>query len=281
LTITSCSAAASLTGNDRSIFSFLMCPPTYFDVTYSINPWMRPADGADPRLAMAQWTALRDQLQALGHTIELMPADPLLPDLVFAANGGIVVGERALVPRFRFPQRVPEVARFEQALSSLGLQTKRSVALNEGEGDFRMAGSVMLAGWGLRSEESAAAEVAEYFGVPVLPLRLVDPRFYHLDTALAVLDSNTVAYLPQAFDAHSRRELRRRFPAAIEAEPEDAEQLGLNLISDGHNVVMGADSPTLAQRLRAAGYEVHPVELGELRKAGGGPKCCVLTVCTS
>jgi N-dimethylarginine dimethylaminohydrolase len=110
----------------------------------------------------------------------------------------------------------------------------------------------------------------------VLGLTLIDPRFYHLDTALSVLDDEQIMYYPGAFSPHSRALLRQLFPAAIEADESDAAVLGLNVISDGRHVLLPAEATHLAARLAQAGYEPIGIELGELRKGGGGPKCCVL-----
>ncbi|MEP6852067.1 MAG: dimethylargininase [bacterium] len=256
---------------------FLMCPPTYFDVAYAINPWMRPGTGVDPGRAGRQWDALRATLSGLGHTVVEMPAAQGLPDLVFAANGGIVIGDRAMAPRFRFAQRAEEAEHFAVALAELGYaDVRRPIHLNEGEGDFLLAGEVLLAGNGFRSDTAAAAEVADYFDLPVVELTLVDARFYHLDTALAVLDADTVAYFPGAFDARSNAALAERFPEAILAEEGDAAVLGLNMISDGGSVVLCAAADRLAAAVADHGYRVLPVEYDEFAKAGGGPKCCVL-----
>ena len=53
--------------------------------------------------------------------------------------------------------------------------------------------------------------------VPVMALTLVDPRYYHLDTALAVLAPDTIMYYPPAFSAGSRSpisesSIERAFP---------------------------------------------------------------------
>ena len=77
--------------------------------------------------------------------------------------------------------------------------------MNEGEGDFLYTGRALLAGYGFRSDQAAAAELAEVFGLPVLSLRLTDPRFYHLDTALCVLAPGVAMYYPAAFDEAARR----------------------------------------------------------------------------
>ncbi len=114
------------------------------------------------------------------------------------------------------------------------------------------------------------------FGRKVVSLRLVDDRFYHLDTALCVLDGSTAMYYPAAFDDAGRAVLASMFPELIEAKDEDAEVLGLNAVSDGRRVVLAAAATGLARSLSARGFEVVPMDMSELLKAGGGAKCCTL-----
>jgi ornithine--oxo-acid transaminase len=271
------SASVAAGADVRRVRRYLMCAPSYFDVEYQINPWMRPDEPVSRDCALEQWTRLRDVLTTLGHEVTVMPAQPDLPDLVFAANGGIAIGDRALVPRFRHAERAPEAAHYSAAMRALGIRDihwARNV--NEGEGDFRLAGRYILAGYGLRSTRAAVEEVTDVFGLQTVPLRLVDPRFYHLDTALAVLDERTVTYWPGAFDAASRDVLSARYPDAVLATEADAAQLGLNMVSDGRRVIMTPDCPDLAAKITERGFEVVPVATDELRKAGGGAKCCVL-----
>jgi N-dimethylarginine dimethylaminohydrolase len=256
---------------------YLMCPPTFFAVRYSINPWMRLDDPVDVDRAGRQWRRLRDQLVSLGHHVDVMTPDPELPDLVFAANGGIVVGDRALVPRFRHPERQPESPVYAEALRGLGItQVETAQFVNEGEGDFLLTGDRFLAGTGLRSDPRSVDEVAEYFELPVVRLTLVDPRFYHLDTALARLGADMVAYWPGAFDDRSRGVLRELFPDAVIAAEEDAAALALNMVSDGSTVIMAPGRDALASDIEERGFLVEPLSVDELRKSGGGAKCCVL-----
>jgi len=138
------------------------------------------------------------------------------------------------------------------------------------------AGPAVLAGHGFRSDPAAGDELARLCGLPVISLRLVDPRFYHLDTALAVLSDDTAAYYPAAFDDAGRAALASCFAELIEADDEDAAVLGLNAVSDGRHVVLPEQAAGLAGRLATAGFEPVPVDLSELLKAGGGPKCCTL-----
>jgi N-dimethylarginine dimethylaminohydrolase len=256
---------------------YLMCPPTYFGVQYAINPWMQPHRPVDAGRAQRQWRRLHAALVALGHEVALMPPRDGLPDLVFTANGGIVIGDRALVPRFRHPERAPESAEFAMAMAELGIgEVRQSEHVNEGEGDFLLFGDRILAGTGLRSDPAAVDEVAGYFGVPTIALRLVDPRFYHLDTALAHLDDTLAVYWPGAFDRHSLGLLRELLPDAVLADEDDAAALALNMVSDGRTVLMNAERVRLARQIAERGFEIVHVQTDELRKAGGGAKCCVL-----
>lgn len=256
---------------------YLMCAPRHFDVAYAINPWMDPTAPVDRDRALAQWHELRATYERLGHRVELVEPVPGLPDMVFAANGGLVVDGRAMGARFRFPERAPEADAYLAWLREhVDPDARAPQATNEAEGDLLVAGGAVLAGTGFRTDRAAHDEVAAWSGREVVTLELVDPRYYHLDTALAVLDDDTIAWLPAAFSGASQAELRRRFPDAIEASPDDAAVLGLNAVSDGHHVVLAAQAERLADDLAAAGFTPVPVDLSELLKAGGGPKCCTM-----
>jgi N-dimethylarginine dimethylaminohydrolase len=255
---------------------YLMCAPEYFDVTYAINPWM-DGSGADTRLALRQWHELRATYLELGHEVELITPEPGLPDMVFAANGGLVIGDRAYGARFAHAERHGEGPAYLNWFAAAGLpEVHEPRHVNEGEGDLLLVGDTLLAGTGFRTAPEAHAEVESVFGRPVVTLELVSPWFYHLDTALAVLDENTIAYYPEAFSPASRAVLEQRYPDAILATEEDASVLGLNAVSDGHNVVLTKHAGRLAENLRARGFNPIGVDLSELLKAGGGAKCCTL-----
>ena len=257
--------------------TYLMCPPAHFAVTYAINPWMRPDEPADAGLAMAQWERLRQTYLGLGHEVRTIEPVPGLPDMVFAANGATVIGGTVLGTRFRYPERAAEAWAYLDWFRTNGWPVVRVPGYyNEGEGDILVAGQTLLAGYGFRSDLGAAAELAAVFGLPVVSLRLVDPRFYHLDTALCVLDATTAMYYPAAFDDAGRAALGSLFSELIEAKDEDAEVLGLNAVSDGYHVVLPAQATGLARQLSARGFMPVPVDMSELLKAGGSAKCCTL-----
>jgi N-dimethylarginine dimethylaminohydrolase len=260
---------------------YLMCPPSHFAVRYVINPWMNPDVPVDVDRAIAQWTELKRVYESFGHRVEVIEPQPGLPDMVFAANSGTVVDGRVLGARFRAEQRVAEAEHFRRWFVEQGYRdVVMPAAINEAEGDFAWTGRLLLAGTGFRTDPAAHAEAQEILGVPVVSLSLVDPRYYHLDTALLVLDDSplapAVAYYPSAFSAGSREVLSRLYPDAIIATDADAACLGLNGVSDGRNVVLPIEATGLADQLVTRGYDPVMVDISELRKAGGGPKCCTM-----
>jgi N-dimethylarginine dimethylaminohydrolase len=257
---------------------YLMCRPTYFAVTYRINPWMDPTAPYDNALAGQQWGTLRQTFLDLGHTVELIDPVPGLPDMVFAANGATVVDGRVLAVQFRDPERADEAPAYRAWFERAGFDVHEAKHTNEGEGDLLLVGEVLLAGTGFRTVHAAHAQTQEVLHRPVITLQLVDPAYYHLDTALCVLDDANVAYLPSAFSPGSQAVLRRLFPDAVIATAADAAVLGLNAVSDGRTVVLPVQATALTAALRDRGYDTIGVDLSELRKAGGGPKCCTLEV---
>ena len=273
-------AAARPGSRTPTLRRYVMCPPEHFAVEYVINPWMDPDAPLDTALAMRQWEELKRTYERLGHAVEVVPPQPGLPDMVFAANSGTVVDGRVLGARFRAEQRAAEAEHFRRWFAGRGYrEVVMPSRINEAEGDFAWTGQLLLAGTGFRTDPEAHAEAQEVLGVPVVSLHLVDPRYYHLDTALFVLEQGEhpqVAYYPQAFSAGSRRVLERLFPDAVLADAADAACLGLNGVSDGRNVVLPLEATGLAERLRSRGYEPIHVDVSELRKSGGGPKCCTM-----
>ena len=257
---------------------YLMTTPTFFAVEYVINPWMDASTPVDTNLALAQWDALRRTYLDLGHRVEIIEPITGLPDMVYAANGGTIINGRAVVARFAHAERAGEAIAYARWMADNGYQPFETRHVNEGQGDFLAVGARILAGFGFRTDSRAHDEVADHVGMDVVSLELVDPRFYHLDTALAVLDDSTVAYYPTAFSDESRAVLERMFPDAIEVTSADAYVLGLNVVSDGRNVVLPAAATGFAEQLRLAGFRPVGVDLSELLKGGGSVKCCTLEV---
>ncbi|MCR2827679.1 N-dimethylarginine dimethylaminohydrolase [Microbacterium sp. zg.Y909] len=262
-----------------------MCRPEHFTVSYRINPWMEPGRPTDTAKALRQWQDLHDTYVRLGHEVELIDPVPGLPDMVYTANGGFVIDGRALGVKFRVPERRGEERPFMDWFAAHGVDVIEPVEVQEGEGDFLLVGDTILAGTGFRSVGDSHREVADVFAREVISLRLIDPRFYHLDTAIAVLDPvegpsgvdrANIAYLPTAFDDRARAVLAERFPDAIAVSDSDGAVFGLNTASDGRNVIVSPRAVGFIDQLRDRGYIPVPVDLSELLLGGGGIKCCTL-----
>lgn len=260
-----------------------MCRPDYYTVSYRINPWMHPEDPTDTGLAVRQWQVLFDTYKNLGFDVELI--DPIngLPDMVYSANGGFVLDNIAYGASFTYPQRQPEGPAYMDWFREHGFDVRVPREINEGEGDFLLVGDAILAGTGFRSDSNSHKEVAEIFGREVVTLELVNPSFYHLDTAIAVLDpapapgeAANIAYLPSAFSEASLAILQKRYPDAILVSEQDASVLGLNSYSDGKNIVIASRATGFEKQLRERGYNPIGVDLSELLLGGGGVKCCTL-----
>jgi N-dimethylarginine dimethylaminohydrolase len=262
--------------------SYLMCRPEHFTVSYRINPWMHPQHPTDTERAVDQWQRLYETYLSLGHDVQLIDPIAGLPDMVFTANGGFTLDSVAYGALFTYEQRMPEGPAFMEWFEANGFRVAAPTVTNEGEGDLMLVGDTILAGTGFRSASESHREVARVFDREVVTLTLIDPRFYHLDTALAVLDPRTgdsdanIAYLPGAFDERSRAVLEERYPDAVLVGDEDAAVLGLNSISDGRNVIISSRAKGFEQQLLERGYNPIGVDLSELLLGGGGVKCCTL-----
>ncbi len=205
--------------------------------------------------------------------------------MVYTANGGFVIDGRALGVRFRVDERRGEERPFMDWFAANGFEVIEPAEVQEGEGDFLLVGDIILAGTGFRSVGDSHRELADVFAREVVSLRLIDPRFYHLDTAITVLDPvegpggvarANIAYLPSAFDEPSRRVLAERYPEAILVSDEDGAVFGLNAASDGRHVFISPRATGFSRQLAERGYTPVPVDLSELLLGGGGIKCCTL-----
>ncbi|MFO0908945.1 MAG: arginine deiminase-related protein [Isosphaeraceae bacterium] len=256
----------------------LMCPPDHYGIEYEINPWMNRKIDCDHAEAGRQWRTLRDTLASLGAQIELLEPVSGLPDLVFTANAGLVFQDQFVSSRFRFGVRQGETPYFERWALTHGFQLIKMPpgAYFEGAGDALFCGETLFAGYRFRSDARSHQWVAEQLGVEVLPLELVDPRFYHLDTCFCPLSVNEALYYPGAFDDYGRSVLNDRISRLIEVSAEEAVSFSCNAVVVGRHVVLNEAVPKLSQALVNEGYTVHPVRLTEFIKSGGSAKCLTL-----
>lgn len=261
----------------------LVCPPDYFAIEYEINPWMRRSNIVDHERAIAQWHGLMDVLERkMGATLERMPPVPGLPDLVFTANAGVVVGRRAVVSRFRYSERQREEAYFEDWFRGAGYEV---VSLEpeycfEGAGDLLGFSHCWFGGYRQRSDIRVFPLLSEVFGREIIPLELVDGRFYHLDTCLCPLSGGELLYFPAAFDVDGQEAIteRVREEACLVVPEVEALKFACNAVCVGKQVVLPAGCPETARMLQSRGYQPHSLPLDEFMKSGGSAKCLTLAL---
>jgi len=260
----------------------LVCAPEFFAVDYVINPWMKGQLGrVDRALAHTQWCELTESFARIASVEEITPRDGS-PDMCFTANAGLTAFGRVIPACFRMPERTREEEPFIDWFAREGFDV---VSLSgedsfEGEGDalFQPGEPLLWAGYGVRSALETHKVLGETFGAEVVSLRLVDPRFYHLDTCFAPLPDGRLIYYPAAFDERSRRSIERRIPAdkRVMVDEKDAIGFACNLLRIEDQLFLNQASRRLRTSLAEWGFETHVRPVSEFLKAGGGVKCLSL-----
>jgi N-dimethylarginine dimethylaminohydrolase len=255
-----------------------MCPPDYYGIEYEINPWMSRSRGATPAVARRQWSALYEILKGLGVTVELLPPVPGLPDLVFTANAGLVYRSRFFSSRFRHEVRARETPYDYAWFADHGFAVEHlpDEFYFEGAGDALFCGPILFAGYRVRSDVHGHQHLAHAIGKRVLPLELINPRFYHLDTCFCPLAPGEALYYPPAFDTYGQKVLVTHVPRLLEVNEAEAHRFGCNAVVVGRTVVLNTGCERLAAELQRWGYQIVATELDEFLKAGGSAKCLTL-----
>jgi lysine-ketoglutarate reductase/saccharopine dehydrogenase-like protein (TIGR00300 family) len=263
---------------------FLMCAPDHYDVDYVINPWMEGNIHRSSRdLAQLQWHKLHDVLKAHA-TVDLIEPQQGWPDMVFTANAGLILGDTVVLSCFFHPERQGEEPYFQAWFEDQGftVHTLPKSLPFEGAGDALLDRSEgwLWAGYGFRSELDSHPYLAKWLDVEVLSLRLVDRRFYHLDTCFCPLADGSLIYFPPAFDIYSNRMIESRVPAQkrIPIDEVDAVNFACNAVNINRAVVLNKASDRLKQILGDRGFTVIETPLTEFLKAGGAAKCLTLRV---
>jgi N-dimethylarginine dimethylaminohydrolase len=262
--------------------TFLMCPPTLYDVDYVINPWMAGNVHASSRTRAAeQWQCLYEAVSKIAR-VELVEPEPGSPDMVFTANAGLEHNGIVAISSFFHPERQGEEPNFRRWFQQAGyklIDIPRATPF-EGEGDalFATAGNYLWVGHGPRTALSSHRALHDIWGIPVVPLHLIDPRFYHLDTCFAPLEGGYVMYFPDAFDHLSLHRIEAFYPPEkrIIIREADAVCFACNAINVGRTIILNRISSKLSGQLAHLGFKVIQVELTEFLKAGGAAKCLVM-----
>ncbi len=257
--------------------TILMCPPDHYGIEYEINPWMSRSHQSNPQSAQTQWLGLKTLLESLGAEIRLLDPAPGLPDLVFTANAGLVYHDTVYLSRFRYPERQRETP-IDAAWFQANGFTAREVAPGdfEGAGDALFVGETLVAGYLVRSDAAVHQWLGAQLDCPVLPVQLVNTRYYHLDTCFCPLNESTALWYPPAFDDYGQKAITACVPNLIEVDDDEATRFACNAVVIGRHVALNTGCPKLESRLQAIGYTAHATPLDEFLKAGGSAKCLTL-----
>jgi N-dimethylarginine dimethylaminohydrolase len=256
----------------------LMCRPDYYGIEYEINPWMSRSRGSVREQAHQQWEGLYRNLCELGVKVELLEPQPGLPDLVFTANAGLVFEKRFFSSRFRHEVRAREEPFFDAWFAGHGFTVEHlpEGTYFEGAGDALFCGPVLFAGYRLRSDVRGHQHLAREINRLVLPVELVNPYFYHLDTCFCPLGAGEALWYPGAFDDYGRRVLQGHIPRLLAVSEKESRRFGCNAVVVGRTVLTNTGCDKLAADLKSWGYTPVQLELDEFLKAGGSAKCLTL-----
>ena len=256
----------------------LMCPPDFYGIHYEINPWMDMTRQAEHAVAVGQWQSLYQQISDAGANVSLLAPVEGLPDLVFTANAAMIYRRQALISRFRHRQRQGEEPYNRHWFTENGFEIV-DVPVNfsfEGAGDALFCGDTLYAGYRMRSDAGGHQEIGRMLGVRVIPVELVDARYYHLDTCFCPLREGEAIWYPPAFDEYGQRAVREHVKQLIDVEQAEAERFACNAVVIGRRVITNAGCDHLHAALAARGYQPIATPLDEFVKAGGSAKCLTL-----
>jgi N-dimethylarginine dimethylaminohydrolase len=256
----------------------LLCPPDHYGIEYEINPWMDRRRNAELTVAQTQWDGLRKKLHELGCHLALVAPQKRLPDMVFTANAGLVVGRQFIRSNFRHAERRGEEPHFEQWFATEGYEIVRlpEGLLFEGEGDALFCGEILFCGYRFRSDIRSHKWLGDHLKCLPVSVELVEGRFYHLDTCFCPLTDGSAMWYPAAFDTYGQQAVRQHIRDLIDVVPEEAMQFACNAIVLEKDIVLPEGCPKLYETLAGRGWRTHPLPMTEFLKAGGACKCLSL-----
>ncbi len=261
----------------------LMCSPEHFGIRYEINPWMNVSIQSDHQNAMRQWQGLYHILKnELNADVQLVAPREDVPDMVFTANAAVMHGNKAIISKFKYPQRQPEEAYFAEWFQENGYEviTLPDDMAFEGAGDALYLEGILYSGYVPRTDIAAHTYIAELLNISVISMELVNKSFYHLDTCFCPLNDGYLIYYPDAFDAYANQVIESNVPEEkrIVVNAEEASYFTCNAVNVGKAVVTNLTTPRFTALLKEKGFEHFQTDLSEYMKSGGAAKCLTLKI---
>lgn len=260
--------------------NILMCAPDFYGIHYEINPWMKVEFGVNHEIALTQWKALCDTLKQCGAELHFLTPAKGWPDLVFTANGGLILGEKQVVlPYFKYPERQGELTHFKEWFEKQNFRIlnphPEKGAHFEGAGDALFAGDLLFVGYGFRSDKDFFEKATYLPKNNLIYCELIDPYFYHLDTCFCPLNHSLALWYPEAFSVDARREMEKNIELIAVTEAE-AKEFACNAVVINKHVILPTNTPVLQKILEKHQFQPHPLPMSEFIKAGGACKCLTL-----
>jgi N-dimethylarginine dimethylaminohydrolase len=254
-----------------------MCTPNHFQVEYQINPWMKPGS-VDTQKALSQWQDLVEKYKQNGIEVEILDQKKGLADMVFAADQGLIVSRERkilLLSNFKYTQRQGESLEYKRWFIEQGyrVDTLPKQLTFEGGGECIPWNGKSFIGEGFRNNEDTYKYIENKYKIEFIPLKLINEKFYHLDTCFFVLNQTTAFYYPPALAKESIEKLQKLFPNLIEFTTQEIEAFAANSVVNEKTVFMQAGSQTFKDKIEFLGYTVIEVDISEFIKSGGGVHC--------
>lgn len=218
----------------------------------------------DVERARAQHRAYRKTLADLGLDVIALEPDDEHADACFVEDNAVVHGGKALICRMGAESRRDEVGGVEAALSHY-LTTRRATepATVEG-GDVVHLPDRLISGLSQRTNDEGVHQMSEWLGVRVDTIK--DPTMMHLKSYVTALGEKTVI--------SSRRFADHPILSKFEVIcVPDEEAYAADTLTVGGTVLMPAGMPKSARLVRAAGFDVVPMDVGEFEKCDGAVTC--------
>jgi len=259
----------------------LMCRPDYYGIEYEINPWMKLEHKVNHADALKQWNELHKTILFCGAQIELVPAAPGWPDMVFTANAGLIYKNQIILSRFKYPERQGELPHYQTWFTQAGYDIANPTTnvhnqpFFEGAGDALLAGDILFAGYGFRTDKKFYQQAAYLDQHKLIYCELTDPYFYHLDTCFCPLNAELAIWYPAAFNQEAQKRMSQQIKLIAVSE-EEAKRFACNAVVLDQHVILPTNCPNITTLLQNNGFQVHACEMNEYLKAGGACKCLTL-----
>jgi N-dimethylarginine dimethylaminohydrolase len=225
--------------------------------------------------AITQWQQLVEAYNKLQVTVIVIDQQKGNPDMVFATDEALVFGKNILLSRFWCKERRMESTYYEEWFRKNGytITYLPNDVYFEGNGDSFLWDEKLFIGVGFRADKNSCKAVEKLLDLEVIPLEIIDPKFFHLDVGCFPLNNETMFYYPTAFSNKSRKVLKKAVPNLLELTKEEAYGFCANSIVTDHYVIHQKGNNSFKNKLKELRYTSIEVDAGEFMKSGGGIHC--------